>query len=122
MKSKPKKGNAPELLPSEASSVKNPAFNQGIDMTDSKALTIAGTAVRQMNGLYSLNDLHKAAGGEAMGLMPDATHVDTNGRPVYSLKQVSEKLGVPVQELEECLQSRPDADWLVHRGPVSPLH
>lgn len=56
-----------------------------------------------------------------MGLMPDATHVDTNGRPVYSLKQVSEKLGVPVQELEECLQSRPDADWLMHRGPVSPL-
>lgn len=34
-------------------------------MTDSKALTVAGITVRQMNGLYSLNDLHKASGGEA---------------------------------------------------------
>lgn len=64
MKSRPKKGNAPELLPSEASSVKNQAFNQGINMLDSKALNIAGTSVRQMGGLYSLNDLHKASGEE----------------------------------------------------------
>lgn len=34
-------------------------------MSDSKALTVAGITVRQMNGLYSLNDLHKASGGEA---------------------------------------------------------
>lgn len=34
-------------------------------MSDSKALTVAGIAVRQMNGLYSLNDLHKASGGQA---------------------------------------------------------
>lgn len=34
-------------------------------MSDSKALTVAGTSVRQVNGLYSLNDLHKAAGAEA---------------------------------------------------------
>lgn len=33
-------------------------------MSDSKALTVAGTTVRQVGGLYSLNDLHKAAGGE----------------------------------------------------------
>lgn len=31
-------------------------------MSDSKALTVAGTSVRQANGLYSLNDLHKASG------------------------------------------------------------
>lgn len=65
MKSRPEKGNASELLPSEASSVKNPAITQGVDVSDSKALTVAGIAVRQMNGLYSLNDLHKASGGEA---------------------------------------------------------
>lgn len=34
-------------------------------MPNSKALTVAGTSVRQMNGLYSLNDLHKASGAEA---------------------------------------------------------
>lgn len=34
-------------------------------MSDSKALTVAGITVRQMNGLYSLNDLHKASGGQA---------------------------------------------------------
>lgn len=33
-------------------------------MLDSKALNIAGTSVRQMGGLYSLNDLHKASGEE----------------------------------------------------------
>lgn len=34
-------------------------------MSNSNALTVAGTSVRQMNDLYSLNDLHKAAGAEA---------------------------------------------------------
>lgn len=29
------------------------------------ALTLCNTAIRQLDGLYSLNDLHKAAGGEA---------------------------------------------------------
>ena len=34
-------------------------------MENSTTLTVAGTSVRQINGLYSLNDLHKASGGEA---------------------------------------------------------
>ena len=33
-------------------------------MQNSTALIIAGTSVRQLNGLYSLNDLHKASGCE----------------------------------------------------------
>lgn len=34
-------------------------------MENSTALTVAGTSVRQVNGLYSLTDLHKASGAEA---------------------------------------------------------
>lgn len=65
MKSRPEKGNAPVVGATEALIVKNQRITKGVDMHDSKALTIAGTAVRQFNGLYSLNDLHKASGGEA---------------------------------------------------------
>lgn len=62
MKSRPEKGNASELLPSEASSVKNQITKQGFNMSDSKALIIGTTTVQQVSGLYSLNDLHKEAG------------------------------------------------------------
>ena len=64
MKSRPEKGNASELLPSEALIEANHLAEES-NVSDSTALTIAGTAVRQMNGLYSLNDLHKASGAEA---------------------------------------------------------
>ena len=33
-------------------------------MSNFTSMTIAGTAVRQANGLFSLNDLHRASGGE----------------------------------------------------------
>lgn len=39
MKSKPEKGNAPEVAATEASSVKNQATKQGIDMTNSTVVT-----------------------------------------------------------------------------------
>ncbi len=64
MKSRPEKGNASGGRSPEASIVKNQLLTEGINMSDSKALTVAGTTVRQVGGLYSLNDLHKAAGGE----------------------------------------------------------
>lgn len=64
MKSKPEKGNASGCRSPEASSVKNPVLTQGINMPNSTALTIANTSVRQVSGLFSLNDLHKASGGE----------------------------------------------------------
>lgn len=64
MKSRPEKGNAPVVGATEASSEKSQPTKKGTIEMNSTALTIAGTAVRQMNGLYSLNDLHKVSGGE----------------------------------------------------------
>lgn len=47
MKSRPEKGNATEVAATVASSVKNQATKQGIDMTDSKAPAVASTSVSQ---------------------------------------------------------------------------
>lgn len=49
----------------EASSEKSQRTKKGTIVSNSTALTIAGVVVRQHNGLFSLNDLHKASGGEA---------------------------------------------------------
>ena len=65
MKSRPKKSEALTAATDRASSEVTQADKQGFNVSDSKALTVAGITVRQMNGLYSLNDLHKASGGEA---------------------------------------------------------
>ncbi len=65
MKSRPKKSEALTAATDRASSEVTQVTKQGFNVSDSKALTVAGITVRQMNGLYSLNDLHKASGGEA---------------------------------------------------------
>ncbi len=64
MKSRPKKSEALTAATDRASSEATQVTKQGFNVSDSKALTVAGITVRQMNGLYSLNDLHKASGGE----------------------------------------------------------
>lgn len=65
MTNRPKKSEALTAATDRASSEVTQADKQGFNVSDSKALTVAGIAVRQMNGLYSLNDLHKASGGQA---------------------------------------------------------
>lgn len=65
MKSRPKKSEALTAATDRASSEVTQVTKQGFNVSDSKALTVAGITVRQMNGLYSLNDLHKASGGQA---------------------------------------------------------
>ncbi|MCX7509404.1 KilA-N domain-containing protein [Delftia tsuruhatensis] len=59
---------------------------KGINMANSTAVTIGGTAVRQAEGLYSLNDLHKESGGLA------------NHRPGYFLD--NEQTKALVREIE----------------------
>ena len=59
-----------------------------------------------------------------LGLLPEATHVDANGRPVYSLEQVAAKLGTSVQELERLTVEHADeleALGGLHTGSVHPL-
>ena len=65
MKSSPEMKNASVAVTTKASSVKNQPFKEGINMSNSTALTIGATSVRQVGGLFSLNDLHKEAGGES---------------------------------------------------------
>lgn len=40
-----------------------------------------------------------------MDLLPKASHVDDDGNPVYSVQEVAEKLGVPVEQVERDIQA-----------------
>ena len=59
-----------------------------------------------------------------MGLIPETTHVDEHGRPVYSLEQIAATLGTTVEELERLNALHADeieAMGGLYRGPVHPL-
>lgn len=75
MKSSPKKGNAPGGRSPEALIEANHLAEES-NMSNSKALTIGTTSVREVDGLYSLNDLHKAAGNEKRHQPADFLKID----------------------------------------------
>lgn len=97
MKSRPEKSEALTAVTGKASSVKNQATKQGVDMSDSKALTVAGTAVRQFNGLYSLNDLHKASGGEAKHEPNQFSRLDQTQALIAEIKSA---------DMRNCIETR----------------
>jgi hypothetical protein len=53
-------------------------------------------------------------------LIPKATHVDDEGRPVFSLAQLSEALGEPIEKLQALVGEHIDPTRL-HRGPTHPI-
>lgn len=71
-------------------------------------------------------DLKKTMSDKAreLGLIPETTHVDEHGRPVYSLEQIADTLGTTVGELEHMAAEHADeiaAMGGVYTGPVHPL-
>lgn len=60
----------------------------------------------------------------ALGLLPGVTHVDANGRPIYSLEQVAVSLGATVEEIEKlAIEHADELEGLggIYTGPVHPL-
>ena len=55
-------------------------------------------------------------------LLPQVTHVDAQGKPVFGLEQIAKHLGTTVHKLEQHLQERPNMQDLLHSGPTFPLH
>ncbi|MBW8461147.1 hypothetical protein [Acidovorax sp.] len=55
--------------------------------------------------------------------LPTATHVTADGQPVYSAGQLSDKLGYPIEEVEQGFQRLEDIGLLATRytGPVYPV-
>lgn len=75
---------------------------------------------------YATPALKKTMSDKAreMGLIPETTHVDEHGRPVYSLDQIAATLGTTVEELERLNALHADeieAMGGLYRGPVHPL-
>jgi hypothetical protein len=59
----------------------------------------------------------------AADVLPEATHVDDHGRPVYSAQQIADTLGVSVEAIEAGIQHMEDVGFSegLHTGPAHPL-
>lgn len=67
---------------------------------------------------YAPPDLQKEMKAKLreMDLLPEATHVDDQGNPVYTSAQIAAKVGVPVEEIERAMENAPLGD--LYTGPV----
>lgn len=55
--------------------------------------------------------------------MPEATHVDDHGQPVYSAQQIADALGVSAEAIEAGIQHMEEVGFSdgLHTGPVHPI-
>lgn len=57
--------------------------------------------------------------------LPQATHVDEQGQPMYSVEQIAQHFGKPVEQVQEDVQRLIDDGHIaassLHTGPVYPL-
>lgn len=94
MQMRPEKSEALVIGPTRASSDATQAIKQGFNVANSTALTIGGTAVRQVGDLYSLNDLHRASGSD-VGKRPGEF---MRNRQTLELAQEIENAGISAFE------------------------
>ena len=66
-----------------------------------------------------------AAAEIAADFMPQATHVNEQGQPMYSVEQIAQHFGKPVEQVQEDVQRLIDDGHMdassLHTGPVFPL-
>ena len=92
MQTRPEKGNAPEVAATEASGEVSQTTKKGTIMSNfTSALTIGETSVRQVGGLFSLNDLHKAAGSEAKHEPNQFTRLDQTQALIAEIKSADSR-------------------------------
>lgn len=92
MQTRLEKGNASEVAATEASSEVSQTTKKGTIMSNfTSALTIGETSVRQVGCLFSLNDLHKAAGSEAKHEPNQFTRLDQTQALIAEIKSADSR-------------------------------
>ena len=92
MKISSEKGNATEVTATVASSELSQTTKKGTIVSNfTSALTIGETSVRQVGSLFSLNDLHRAAGGEAKHEPNQFTRLDQTQALIAEIKSADSR-------------------------------